>query len=135
MRTMFSFINFKEVKQMNKLKEALWADYEENSNLISDLDVDSQEYRSFKDERDKIRNELIKVIQIEEDKNIKELEIESNNRNEKIKNRITIGTFVVTSVISVYTVIKTFKFDEEATITSTLGRNIISNITSKLFKR
>lgn len=120
---------------MNKLKEALWADYEENSNLISDLDVDSQEYRSFKDERDKIRNELIKVIQIEEDKNIKELEIESNNHNEKIKNRITIGTFIVTSVISVYTVIKTFKFDEEATITSTLGRNIISNITSKLFKR
>lgn len=120
---------------MEKLKEALWADYDENSSLIEHVNVDSAEYRAFKDERDKIRNELIKVIQIEEDKNIKELEIESTNRNEKIKNRITIGTFVVTTAVSIYTVIKTFRFDQEATITSTLGKNVISNVTSKLFKR
>lgn len=120
---------------MDKLKEALWNDYEENSSVINELAIDSPEYRSFRDERDKIRNELIKVMQIEEDKYIKEYEINSANKNETIKNKIAVGTFVVTTVISVCTVIKTFKFDQEGTITSTLGRGIVNNVTSKIFKR
>lgn len=120
---------------MDKLKKALWADYAENTEIINGLEVGSPEYKTFTDERDKIRNELIKVEQIEEDRITKEKEIESGNKNEKIRNRITIGTFVVSTVVSVYTVVKTFKFDQEATITSTLGRNVINNVTSKIFKR
>ena len=48
-----------------------------------------------------------------------------------ISNYITIGTFVGTSLISIWAVLKTFKFDEDGTITSTLGRGILNGIIPK----
>jgi hypothetical protein len=120
---------------MEKLKQALWNDYEENSSVIDELEIGSGEYKTHMEERDKIRNELIKVEQIEADREMKNREIESDNRNEKIRNRITIATFAVSTVVSIYTVVKTFRFDQGATVTSTLGRNVLNNVTSKIFKR
>ena len=120
---------------MKNLKEALWSDYTENTELINGVEIGTTEYKNFMDERDKIRNELIKVEQIEEDRITKEYEIDSEKRNNFIGHAITLGTFAVSTIISVYAISKTFRFDQEATITSTLGRGIINNVTSKIFKR
>ena len=120
---------------MENLKKALWADYEDNSGVMDSLEIGSAEYKIFMEERDKIRNELIKVEQIEEDRETKKQQIESDNKNELIRNRITIGTFIASTVVSIYTVVRTFKFDQESTVTSTLGRNVLTNVTSKIFKR
>ena len=54
---------------------------------------------------------------------------------DRIRNGITIGTFVITSGISIYAISKTFKFDQVGTITSTLGRNILSGVVPKLGKK
>ena len=109
---------------MGKVKEALWADYKAISDLIKSLDEKSERYAAALDERDKLRNELIKVEQIE-----------SENNREKIRNGITIGTFVVTTGVSIYAIAKTFKFDQVATVTSTLGRNILNGVVPKMLKR
>lgn len=109
---------------MNKIEEALWHDYKEVSDLIESLDEKSERYGAASEERDKIRNELIKLKQIETEK-----------ENEKIRNGITIGTFVVSTAVSVYAIAKTFKFDQVATVTSTLGRNILNGVVPKLLKR
>lgn len=109
---------------MNEIKEALWHDYKEVSDLIESLDANSEEYKVASEDRDKIRNELIKLEQIE-----------LENEHEKIRNGITIGTFLVTTGVSIYALAKTFKFDQVATVTSTLGRNILNSFIPKMFKR
>ena len=120
---------------MSNIKEALWQDYNKISGLIEGLDVGSEEYQTASEERDKLRNELIKLEQVDQDKCVKLSQIEAEDRREKIRNGITIGTFVVSTGISLYAIIKTFKFDQESTVTSTLGRNILSGVVPKLLRR
>lgn len=120
---------------MKKIKDALWQDYEATSKLIGSLDANSDKYVAALEERDKIRNELLKLEQIEQDKELKLSQIKSESEREKIRNGITIGTFVVSTGISVYAIAKTFKFDQVATVTSTLGRNILNGVVPKMLKR
>lgn len=120
---------------MKSLKEALWQDYKNVSDQIGKLEADTQGYESALGERDKIRNELIKLEQIEQENKMKISQIESEDKREKIRNGITIGTFVVSTGISLYAIAKTFKFDQVATVTSTLGRNILNGVVPKMFKR
>ena len=120
---------------MSEIKEALWNDYKDASDRINVLEVGTEEYTLALEERDKLRNELIKLEQIERDTNVKVCQIESEDKREKIRNGITIGTFLVTTGVSVYTIAKTFKFDQVATVTSTLGRNILNGVVPKMFKR
>lgn len=120
---------------MSKIKEALWKDYKAISDLIDGLDVKSERYQASLEERDRLRNELIKLEQIELERETKLSQIKSENEREKIRNGITIGTFVVSTGISVYAIAKTFKFDQVATVTSTLGRNILNGVVPKMLKR
>lgn len=120
---------------MNKIKEALWKDYKESGDLINKLDAGSDAYKAALEERDKLRNELIKLEQIEQEKEMKQTQIESEDKREKIRNGISIGTFAITTGVSIYAIAKTFKFDQVATVTSTLGRNILNGVVPKMLKR
>ena len=120
---------------MNKIKETLWADYKKVSEQLGVIAADDERYELLLEERDKIRNELIKFEQATMDTNLKQCQIEAENKREKIRNQITIGTFTVSTLVSVWAIAKTFKFDEAGTVTSTLGRNILSGVVPKMFKR
>ena len=120
---------------MEKINEALWHDYKKAGDLIESLEVGSDGYKAALEERDRLRNELIKLEQINQERSLKESQIESENKREKIRNGITISTFVVTTGVSVYAIAKTFKFDQVATVTSTLGRNILNGVVPKMLKR
>lgn len=131
---------------MKRIEETLWADYDAITKKIDACEVNGENYKLLLDERDKIRNELIKVDQtnveakskrqqLEAEAKIKEAQIEAENKRELIRNGITIVTFLVTTIVSVKAIDKTFKFDEEGTFTSTLGRSILSGIIPKPFKR
>lgn len=120
---------------MEKIKNALWQDYKKVSDQINGLDVKSEGYTAALEERDRLRNELIKLEQVDQDRSVKLSQIEAEDKREKIRNGITIGTFVVTTGVSVYAIAKTFKFDQVATVTSTLGRNILNGVVPKMLKR
>lgn len=109
---------------MSKIEEALWNDYEAVNDLLGGLEINSKEYEDASKERDNIRNELIKLNQTV-----------SENKRDKIRNIISIVTFTVSTVVSVYAISKTFKFDQEATVTSTLGRGILNGVVPKMLKR
>ena len=128
-------IEFLGGTKMSKIKDALWEDYHTISKTINETDVKSEKYLTVLEERDKLRNELIKLEQIEQDKEVKISQIEAENKRDKIRNGITISTFVVSTGISVYAIAKTFKFDQVATVTSTLGRGILNGVVPKMLKR
>ena len=120
---------------MNKIKETLWADYERVSTQIQSLETQDTKYELLLEERDKLRNELIKLEQMNLETGLKKSQIEAEDKREKVRNQITLGTFAVTTGVSVFAIIKTFKFDEVATVTSTLGRNVLSSVVPKMFKK
>lgn len=120
---------------MNEIKEALWKDYRKVSELIDFADSNDERYKSLLEERDKLRNELIKFEQNRSDAEIKKAQIEAEDKREKIRNNITIGTFTVSTGLSLYAIVRTFKFDQESTVTSTLGRNILNGVIPKMFKK
>ena len=121
---------------MNKIKETLWTDYNKVSTQIDSLNIDDYEkYELLLEERDKLRNELIKLEQTNAETDLKKSQIEAEDRREKIRNQITLGTFAVSTSLSVYAIAKTFKFDQVATVTSTLGRSILNGVVPKMFKR
>lgn len=121
--------------KMKKIKETLWKDYEKVNSQINSLEVGNENYKLLLEEEDKIRNELIKLELADIEAETKKSQIEAEDRREIIRNRITIGTFGVSTVISVLALYKTFKFDESSTVTSTLGRGILNGVVPKIFKR
>lgn len=120
---------------MSKIEDALWQDYKDVSDLIECSNDESNERRIFMEERDKIRNELIEIEKLDREVEIKVTQIECENVRERIRNGITIGTFLISTTISLYAISKTFKFDQVATVTSTLGRNILNSVVPKMAKR
>lgn len=120
---------------MSKVTDALWKNYEEVNEKLLVIDAEDARYQMLLDERDKLRNELIKREQVKMETDVKRSQIEAEDKREKTRNIITVGTFVVSTGVGIWTVLKTFRFDQESTITSTLGRNSISNVVSKMFKR
>lgn len=120
---------------MRKINETLWKDYDKVSQKIETLDVQDESYKMLLEEEDKIRNELIKLELAHMEADVKRGQIEAEDKREMIRNRITIGTFGVSTIISVIALYKTFKFDETGTVTSTLGRNILNGVVPKMFKR
>ena len=56
------------------------------------------------------------------------MQFEIDKKNEFIRNLITIGTFSINFIGCVYFTIKSFDFDKESTMTSTMGRGILSNL-------
>lgn len=120
---------------MDKLEEALWKDYKDLGDLISVMANDNENKGNLLEERDNIRNELLKLEQSKNEVGIKRDEIKAEDEREKIRNRITIITFAVSTTLSLYAIVKTFRFDQESTVTSTLGRNILNGVIPKMFKR
>lgn len=116
---------------MNKIKDALWDDYYNKKELLDSLDPSSDEYEKISREVDNIRKELIDVGKAESEKEMKTSQMQEEARRETIRNRITIGTFIGSTALSVYGIAKTFKFDEFKTVTSTLGRTILNGIVPK----
>jgi hypothetical protein len=118
-----------------KIKETLWADYKDVSDKLKVMDIKNERYETLLEERDKIRNELIKFEQSTIDRDIKTSQIEAENKRDKIRNLISVGTFVVSTTLSLYAISRTFMFDEESTVTSTLGRGILNSVIPKMSKR
>ena len=116
---------------MERIKEALWEDYEETKKLLEDLEPGTDEYKMVSAEVDNIRKELIDVGKTDIESDIKKTQIEEDTKRDKTKNAITIGTFTVTTGLSLYALLRTFKFDETDTVTSTLGRNILNSFLPK----
>lgn len=119
----------------DEFEKALWKDYKDLSDLYKVLDDGDDKRHILLDERDKVREELLKLELSKIENGMKEKEINAEDNREKIRNRITIITFAISTGLSLYAIVRTFRFDQESTVTSTLGRNILNGMLPKMFKR
>lgn len=119
----------------NSIIEALWKDYNDLGDILKVIDNGDDRKNGILEERDKIRNEILKYEQSKNEIEIKREEIIAENRREKNRNRVTYATSIATFTLSLYAIWRTFKFDEDSTMTSTLGRGIMNVFIPKLGKK
>lgn len=118
-------------------KQLLMNDYTEVKELYSDLKnlgTEPQVLVDIQKQKDNIRKELIEYEIAEKDSAIKWKSIKDEEKRDKVRNYITIGTFIISTGVTIWAVLKTFRFDTESTVTSTLGRGILGNIIPKFKK-
>lgn len=109
---------------MKEAKEALWKNYKEINDRIECLGEQDERYGVLVEKREKVMNDIIKLEQID-----------SENKREKNRNIATYVTLGVTTVSGLIVAFKSFRFDEDSTMTSTIGRSSVTNMVSRLFKR
>lgn len=120
----------------NNIENALWKDYNDLGDIMKVIGESDEQKSDILDERDRIRQELIKLEQSKNEIRVKREEIDAENKREQVRNRITMITFGVSTGLSLYAIIMTFYFDRDRTITSTLGRNILNSVLPlKLFSK
>lgn len=96
-------------------EELLMNDYNSVKECIGMADKsDKETMEALYKEKNNIRSQMIQLETVKNETKWKKVEI-----------FVGIGTFVITTGIGIWKVIKTFKFDREGTITSTLGRSIL----------
>lgn len=122
---------------MKTIREALWANYEDVNKQIKELELSNTDsnYQNLFEERDRLRNELLKLEQLNQEKQVQTNKMQIDQRNELIRNGITVGTFAINLIACIGIAMKTFKFDQTSTVTSTMGRNALSNFIPRLFRR
>lgn len=128
----------KEVWCMNtKIEDALWADYKKASDLVEGLSIgdNNESYKMALEDRDKVRTELIKMEQMKNEEQTQLLQVKNESKWNWIKFGMTLTTLGINLAFSSWAMRKTFEFDQEGTVTSTLGRGILNNSIPKLFKR
>ena len=83
-------------------------------------------------EMDKIgREEVERQSNRETDIELKSRQIESEIRDRKVKNVITVVVSAVGTVVTIWGTLKTLKFEEVGTVTTMAGRNFINKIFKK----
>ena len=112
----------------NNIENALWKDYNDLGDIMKVIGESNEQKSDILDERDRIRQELIRLEQSKNEIRVKREEIDAENKREQVRNRITMITFGVSTGLSLYAIIMTFYFDRDRTITSTLGRNILNSV-------
>ena len=119
-----------------ELKELIQKEVESELKVLSTTDVGSDKYRATVDHIVKLTDKVIDMekLEIESEKASEQLnansdlkwqEIEANSKDRKTQNRIAIAGLIVNSALIVWGTLKTFKFDNTSTVTSTLGRDIL----------
>lgn len=119
-----------------ELKELIQKEVESELKVLSTADVGSDKYKATVDHIVKLTDKVIDMekLEIESEKASEQLnansdlkwqEIEANSKDRKTQNRIAIAGLIVNSALIVWGTLKTFKFDNTSTVTSTLGRDIL----------
>lgn len=122
---------------MEKLEDALWADYEKAKKLTKDVEnnINEENMQLKLEEQDKVRKELIELERIRSDQSTKLAIAESECTKEKIRNGVILITSAATLLVQLIGMKMTFKFDDKAAVTSSLGRSILSNFIPKFGKK
>ena len=94
----------------NNIENALWKDYNDLGDIMKVIGESNEQKSDILDERDRIRQELIRLEQSKNEIRVKREEIDAENKREQVRNRITMITFGVSTGLSLYAIIMTFYF-------------------------
>ena len=127
---------------MKKLEEMLHEEIESQFDGLEGIEIGSEAYRNAVDGLSELMDREIEIskLQAEREDKLESRAIETRLKNRQlmddktdkiIRNGLTAAGSVVTARLTVWGTLKTFKFEETGTITSSIGRGFIQRLTPR----
>ena len=109
---------------------------------LKEVEPGSDEYKSLVDGITKLTDRAIEMEKVEADIHDKVMNRESENfrhetqmkmeqKDRLIKNCIAVASIVVPTAVTIWGTVKSFKFEQEGTITTIMGRGFINKLLPK----
>lgn len=124
------------------MKRLLCDEFKSEIEELGKMELGTDEYKVAVDGVTKLADRLIEIDKIDishdekmeslrVDREIKEAQMKDERKDRTIKNVIAVGTTAATIGVTVWGALKTWKFEEEGTITSMFGRGFIQKLLPK----
>lgn len=127
---------------MERTKKMLHEEIESQFEGLEGIEIGSEAYRNAVDGLSKLMDREIEIskLQAEREDKLESRAIETRLKNRQlmddktdkiIRNGLTAAGLVITAGLTVWGTLKTFKFEETGTITSSIGRGFIQRLTPR----
>lgn len=120
------------------IKEALYQEIEDEFHVLGEIKVGTDEYKSSVDGLTKLLDRAIEIEKHEAEMKEREAERIANDiktaeeqKDRVVKNYITAGGVVLPLLVTIWGTLKSFKFEQDGTITTIMGRGFINKLLPK----
>lgn len=120
------------------IKEALYQEIEDEFQVLSEIKVGTDEYKSSVDGLTKLLDRAIEIEKHEDEMKEREAERIANDiktaeeqKDRVVKNYISAGGVVLPLLVTIWGTLKSFKFEQDGTITTIMGRGFINKLLPK----
>lgn len=125
-----------------KIETLLHEEIESEFECLDSLEVGTEQYKVTVDGIAKLVDRAIEIDKLnleaeekaknrEKDSEFKQQQMEEEKKDRLIRNCISAAGVVIPSLLTIWGTVKTFKFEEEGTITSSIGRGFINKLLPK----
>jgi hypothetical protein len=121
--------HFKEETKMD-MTTKLHVEIDERFDDIAKLDPSTKEYSAAVDSVTKLMDRAIEIEKFEASETQNEKQMKEDRKSRLVKNCIDVGSVVLPLAVTIWGAKASFKFEEEGTITTTIGRKFMDKIIS-----
>lgn len=113
------------------MKTLLDVEIEEKTLALANMDSGSKEYSSAVESITKLMDRRIELEKLETSETQSEKQMKDDRIARLVKNIIDVGAIVLPLAVTVWGAKVSFKFEEEGTITTAVGRKFMDKLISK----
>lgn len=113
------------------MKTLLDVEIEELLNKMSGMNRESKEYASVEDNLTKLMDRRLEIEKLEVSEAQTEKQMNEDRKARLFKNLIDVGAIVLPLAVTVWGARASFRFEEEGTITTAIGRKFMDKLIKK----
>lgn len=127
---------------MMEIEKLLDKEIQHEFSTLKDKEVGTEEHKTSVDELTKLLDRAIEMKKIsievqdkienrEFENDLKLKQMEEDKKDRWVKNGIAVAGIVIPTAVTIWGTLKSFKFEEEGTITTIMGRGFINKLLPK----
>ena len=120
------------------IKEALYQEIEDEFQVLSEIKVGTDEHKSSVDGLTKLLDRAIEIEkheaemkEREAERIAKNIQVAEEQKDRVVKNYISAGGVVLPLLVTIWGTLKSFKFEQDGTVTTIMGRGFINKLLPK----
>ena len=121
-----------------KIKATLYKEIEDELQALNEIEVGTDEYKSSVDGVTKLLDRAIEIEkheaemkEREAERIAKNIQVAEEQKDRVVKNYISAGGVVLPLLVTIWGTLKSFKFEQDGTITTIMGRGFINKLLPK----
>ena len=121
-----------------KIKETLYKEIEDELQVLNEIEVGTDEYKSSVDGVTKLLDRAIEIEkheaemkEREAERIAKNIQVAEEQKDRVVKNYISAGGVVLPLLVTIWGTLKSFKFEKDGTVTTIMGRGFINKLLPK----